>query len=150
MSRSMTPEERRAFLSEGTRTAKVSVTLKSGEPHVSPVWFLLDGDDLLFTTPADSVKARVLRRDPRAAVCVDLQEQPFAFVAVRGTAELDEEPEAVRSWTERIEARYAARTERSGAGTGDGPAPDDAYHRPPGVLVRVRPHRTTAVGYDDE
>ncbi len=27
---------------------------------------------------------------------------------------------------------------------------DDAYHRPPGLLVRVRPHRTTAVSYDDE
>ncbi|MDA2814219.1 PPOX class F420-dependent oxidoreductase [Nocardiopsis sp. RSe5-2] len=148
MSRSMTAEERRAFLSEGTRTAKVSVTLKSGEPHVSPVWFLLDGDDLLFTTPADSVKARVLRRDPRVAVCVDLQEQPFAFVAVRGTAELDEDPEAVRSWTERIGARYGAAP--SGTDTGSGPAPDDAYHRPPGVLVRVRAQRTTAVSYDDE
>ncbi|MFW5416251.1 PPOX class F420-dependent oxidoreductase [Nocardiopsis sp. CNT-189] len=142
----MTPEERRAFLAEGTRTAKAAVVLKSGEPHVSPVWFLTDGDDVVFTTPADSVKARVLRRDPRVALCVDLEEQPFAFVSIRGRALLDDDPEAVRHWTERIGARYAA----GASGAGDGPAGDDPYHRPPGLLVRVRPERTAAVSYDDE
>jgi nitroimidazol reductase NimA-like FMN-containing flavoprotein (pyridoxamine 5'-phosphate oxidase superfamily) len=61
----MSDQERRAFLSEGTRTAKVATTMKDGTPHVMPVWFVLDGDDFLFNTGADTVKGRALARDPR-------------------------------------------------------------------------------------
>jgi len=71
MPREMTPEEIRAFLSHGTRTAKLATSGPSGQPHVMPVWFALEGEELLFTTWGDSVKGRNLRRDPRAAIVVD-------------------------------------------------------------------------------
>jgi hypothetical protein len=45
-----------------------------------PVWFVLEGDEPVFTTHADTVKGRNLRRDPRAAVVVDDQAAPYAFV----------------------------------------------------------------------
>ena len=48
----MTESEWRAFVSEGTRTGKAGVTRADGAPHVTPIWFVLDGDDLVFTTPA--------------------------------------------------------------------------------------------------
>ena len=41
----MTPEEIRAFLSHGTRTAKVATSGPDGLPHVMPVWFALDGEE---------------------------------------------------------------------------------------------------------
>src|SRR5436309_15504621 len=71
MPRKMTPEEIRAFLSHGTRTAKVATSGPGGQPHVMPVWFALDGEELVFTTWGDSAKGRNLRRDPRAAMVVD-------------------------------------------------------------------------------
>jgi pyridoxamine 5'-phosphate oxidase-like protein len=71
MPRTMTPDEIRLFFSHGTRTAKLATSGARGEPHVMPVWFVLDGEDLVFTTGSDSVKGRNLRRDPRAAVIVD-------------------------------------------------------------------------------
>src|SRR5437762_14327681 len=71
MTRKMTPEEIRAFLVHGTRTAKLATNGPGGQPHVMPVWFALDGEDLVFTTWGDSVKGRNLRRDPRAAIVVD-------------------------------------------------------------------------------
>ena len=37
----MTLEEIRAFLSHGTRTAKVATSGPGGQPHVMPVWFAL-------------------------------------------------------------------------------------------------------------
>ncbi len=40
-----------------------------GRPHVVPIWFDLDGDDLVFTTWHTSVKAANLRRDPRVSIC---------------------------------------------------------------------------------
>jgi nitroimidazol reductase NimA-like FMN-containing flavoprotein (pyridoxamine 5'-phosphate oxidase superfamily) len=49
----MTPEEIRAFLSHGTRTAKVATSGPGGQPHVMPVWFALDGEEFVLTTWGD-------------------------------------------------------------------------------------------------
>ncbi|WP_299538126.1 PPOX class F420-dependent oxidoreductase [uncultured Streptomyces sp.] len=106
MAHHMTDEEWRAFLSRGTRTGKLSTVKADGAPHVAPVWFLLDGPDLVFNTGKESVKGRNLARDGRVALCVDDDRPPFAFVVVQGQAELSEEPEALREWATRIAARY--------------------------------------------
>jgi|SRR3954453_22353973 PPOX class probable F420-dependent enzyme len=93
MPRKMTPEEIRAFLSHGTRTAKVATSGPGGQPHVMPVWFALDGEELVFTTWGDSVKGRNLRRNPRAAIVVDEEVAPYAFVHIRGPVTLSEDLE---------------------------------------------------------
>ena len=55
-----------------------------------PVWFVLDGDDLVLTTGRDTVKGRDLRRDGRVSVVVDDDHPPFAFVHLRGRARVTE------------------------------------------------------------
>ncbi len=102
----MTVEQYRRFLSEGTRTAKVASVRADGRPHVVPVWFLLDGDSLIFTTGKRSVKGRNLLRDPRIMVCVDDDTMPYAMVAIEGTATLSEDPERLLDWATRIARRY--------------------------------------------
>src|SRR5437016_12233124 len=84
MPRKMTPEEIRAFLSHGTRTAKLATSGPGGQPHVMPVWFALDGEEVVFTTWSDSVKGRNLRRDPRAARVGEDVVEPFVCVHIRG------------------------------------------------------------------
>ncbi|MBA3370708.1 MAG: pyridoxamine 5'-phosphate oxidase family protein, partial [Thermoleophilaceae bacterium] len=59
----MSDEERRAFLTAGTRTGKLATIRRDGRPHVVPIWFLLDGDEVLLTTGADTVKGRNILRD---------------------------------------------------------------------------------------
>ena len=54
MSRSITRDGWRAFVAHGTRTGKLATVRRDGRPHVVPVWFVLDGDDLVFTTGAGS------------------------------------------------------------------------------------------------
>ena len=54
--RKMTEQEWHAFVMDGTRTGKVATARKDGRPHVVPVWFVLDGEDVVFTTSATSVK----------------------------------------------------------------------------------------------
>jgi PPOX class probable F420-dependent enzyme len=103
----MSEREWRAFLTERARTAKVSTTRPDGHPHVTPVWFDLDADGtLVFTTDADSVKGRSLRRDPRVSLCVDDDAPPFAFVIIEGTVSLSEDPTALTYWATRIGGRY--------------------------------------------
>jgi PPOX class probable F420-dependent enzyme len=102
----MTDSQWRAFVSTGTRTGKAALTRKDGSPHVSPIWFLLDGDDLVFTTHSESVKGRILTRDPRVCLCVDDQEPPYSFVIITGEASLSEDPDELRKWATAIGGRY--------------------------------------------
>jgi PPOX class probable F420-dependent enzyme len=106
MPRPMSPDEVRKFLDAGTRTGKLATVRPDGSPHVVPIWFVLDGDHVVFTTGAGTVKGRNLRRDPRVAVCVDLEAPPFAYVQVIGTAHLSEDMDEMRIWATRIGARY--------------------------------------------
>ena len=84
----MTANEAKIFMQEGTRTGKLAVVRADGRPHVTPIWFVLDGDTLVFTTWHESLKAKCMQRDPRLSICVDIDEPPYAFVMVEGTAEI--------------------------------------------------------------
>lgn len=106
MAHKMTDEQWRAFVSQGTRTGKLSTVRADGSPHVTPIWFLLDGDDVVFNTAQESVKGRNLARDGRAALCVDDDRPPFDFVVLQGRAELSEDPAELQHWAARIGARY--------------------------------------------
>jgi PPOX class probable F420-dependent enzyme len=102
----MSKLEWRAFLATGTRTGKLATVRRDGRPHVMPIWFVLDGDDLVFTTAANSVKGRALRRTGQAALCVDDERPPFAFVTVLGPVGISEDVDEMLRWATRIAARY--------------------------------------------
>jgi PPOX class probable F420-dependent enzyme len=131
----MSSEEVRAFLAEGTRTAKVATVRKDGSPHVTPVWFVLDGDDLVFTTGHDDVKARNLRRNPRIAIAVDDQMPPYSHVRIDGAAEISEDLDELREWATRIGGRYMGEDRAEEFGRRNAV--------PSEILVRVRPTRVT-------
>jgi nitroimidazol reductase NimA-like FMN-containing flavoprotein (pyridoxamine 5'-phosphate oxidase superfamily) len=44
----MTDNEWRSFVTAGTRLAHIALTRADGRPHVTPVCFILDGDELAF------------------------------------------------------------------------------------------------------
>ena len=132
----MTDEEWHEFVMEGTRTAKVATARKDGRPHVVPVWFVLDGEDVVFTTGASSVKGQALRREPYACLCVDDQAPPFSYVMVEGPVELSTDLDELLRVATRIGRRYmgAERAEEFGARNA---AQDE-------LLVRLRPTHVLA------
>jgi PPOX class probable F420-dependent enzyme len=132
----MTRDEWRAFLSEGTRTGKVASTRKDGSPHLTPVWFVLDGEDIVFTTQATSVKGRTISRDPRVAMCVDDQTPPYSFVVVQGECTTSTDLDEVRDVATRVGARYMGE---------DRAAEFGARNAVPGeLLVRLTPTKVIA------
>lgn len=102
----MIDDERDAFLATPPRPGIVATTRADGRPHAAPVWYDVDGDTIVFTTGADTVKGRNLARDPRMTLCVQDQDPPFAFVMVEGTAELIDDPDQLRRWATRLGGRY--------------------------------------------
>jgi PPOX class probable F420-dependent enzyme len=136
MAEQMTDEERRCFLSEGTRTAKLATVRADGRPHVVPVWFVLDGDDIVFQTGRDTVKGRNIQRAGRVMLCVDDERPPYSYVSVDGQATAADNPPEALAWATRIAARYM------------GTDLAEAYGRrnavPGELLVRVTPIKTIA------
>lgn len=88
------------------RTAKLAVVRADGSPQVVPVWVALDGDEIVFTTGADTVKGKAIVRDPRVSLCWDDENPPFNFVMIRGTARISDDPDEVYRWAGRLGARY--------------------------------------------
>ncbi len=132
----MSDDERRAFLAHGTRTGKLATVRPDGRPHIAPVWFVLDGDTLVFTTGSATVKGRALHRDPRVSLLVDDETPPFAFVLVEGKAEVSEDADDLLHWATLIGGRYM------------GPDQAEAFGRrnavPGELLVRVIPTKMLA------
>ncbi len=134
----MSADETRAFLSEGRRTGKVATTRPDGRPHVAPIWFILDGEDLVFMTGADTVKGRSILRDPRVALTVDLEEPPYGFVLVEGRAVVSTDLDAMLPLSIEIARRYVGDELAAAYG---------ARNAVPGeLLIRLRPEHTVAMG----
>lgn len=119
------------FLAEGTRTAKLGYVAADGRPLVAPVWFVVDGRELVFNTGRDTAKGRALRRDPRVVVCVDDERPPFSFVQVQGEVTLSEDPEELVATATRIGGRYMGADRAQEFGRRNGV--------PGELVVRVRP-----------
>lgn len=119
------------FLAEGTRTAKLGYVAADGRPLVAPVWFVVDGRELVFNTGRDTAKGRALRRDPRVVVCVDDERPPFSFVQVQGEVTLSEDPEELIATATRIGGRYMGADRAQEFGRRNGV--------PGELVVRVRP-----------
>jgi PPOX class probable F420-dependent enzyme len=122
---------------EGTRTGKLGYLSPGGRALVAPVWFIVEGDELVFNTGKQTAKGRSLVRDPRATITVDLEREPYAFVQVQGQAELSEDPaELLRTATE-IARRYVSGRERA-----------EEFGRrnggPGELVVRLRPAKVLA------
>ena len=132
----MTPDEYKRFLLDTPRTAKLASVRASGQAHVAPIWFDLDGDTLVFTTWHATVKAANLRRDPRVSLCIDDDMPPFAFVIFEGIAALSEDPAELLRWAASIAGRYMGSDQAEAFGRRNGV--------PGELLVRVTPTRVVA------
>jgi hypothetical protein len=76
-------------LLQGARTCRVATLTSSGAPHVSPLWFVWDGDALWLHSLVRSQRWAGVLADPRAAVVVDLGEElsELRGVELRGVLE---------------------------------------------------------------
>ena len=114
-------DERIRNLLDGTSFAVLATLMPDGSPQTSVIWIARAGDVLVFTTHDLRLKARNLRRDPRASVTVFALDDPYDTVDIRGTVELVPDPD--RALSIELTRKY----------TGEDPPPD-----PTGLLAADR------------
>ena len=133
----MSANEVREFLSAGTRTAHLATVRGNGKPHVAPVWFVLDGDDLIFTTGADTAKGRNLQRNPNVCLSIDQPSPQYSFVQITGEASLSEDKDELLRWATIIGGRYMGPEQAAGFGARNAVEGE--------LLVRVAPAKIIAI-----
>ena len=69
--------EKKAFASLALIDAK-------GEPHVTPMWFDYDGENIIFNTARGRVKDKILHKHPAVAVAVADPANPYRYIQIRG------------------------------------------------------------------
>jgi PPOX class probable F420-dependent enzyme len=121
------------FLKEG-HLAIVATIREDGTPQQTPTWVDAEDGRVLFNTAEGRAKPKNLRRDPRVSVCVVDRQNPYRWLSITGTAEL--EHEGAEEHIDVLAHRYTGR-ETFGVG------PDEER-----VIVRVRPERVQASQVD--
>ena len=129
----MTPEERKKFLEEH-RLAIVGIQRRAAAPQLSPVYYVMDGDDLLISTTETRAKAKSVGASGQpVSVCVLGEALPFPYLTVYGRGRIE---------AQRVEeTMMAVGAKMTGAPIPDSarPAIEDRATKERRVVLRVTP-----------
>ena len=71
-------------LLEGKNFASFVTLLSDGSPHVAPTWIDHEGNTILINIAMGRLKEKNVRKDPRVALSIYDNENPYHMVAIRG------------------------------------------------------------------
>jgi PPOX class probable F420-dependent enzyme len=138
----LTTEERDEFLT-GKRIGRLATNREDGWPHLTPIWYVWEGDRFVLTLGKSRRHLRNIARDPHVTLCVDedprttdLTKSPRAVVCF-GLAKLVEDEAGVREITGKVEQRYLPEDVR-------GPELDELLWFEGRVGVEITPQRWLA------
>ncbi len=109
-------EEQKKFVAEVNVAVLASVDGK-GRPHATPIWYMLDGEEIVLSVGRGGQKHRNLERNPDVTLVIDSRKLPYYAVMVAGRVEIgppfDDEQRlalATRYLGEEIGKRYIGTT----------------------------------------
>ena len=83
----LSTKEMESHLDEAHVAALVTLN-EDGSPHVAPVWYRYRAGSLEIVTNEHYAKMRNIRRDPRVALSVASDSEPYWYVVFEGKAEI--------------------------------------------------------------
>ena len=107
MKRGLTQAER-DFLFE-MRFAVLGTTNENGSAHLTVMWYVLDGDEIMFNTAAGRKKPDNLARDARASLIVP---DGYRFVRVDGTVRANDDQTVAQADIRKLALRYYQNEDR--------------------------------------
>jgi nitroimidazol reductase NimA-like FMN-containing flavoprotein (pyridoxamine 5'-phosphate oxidase superfamily) len=128
-----------ALLSQPVLARLATSDLATGQPHVVPVWFLWDGETLWISAFTSTLKVKILRNNPRAAVLIEpdaAHPNPLQAVLLQGKAEIIAEP---RDFVSRQAiAIYSLYMGEEGAQAEE---PQSWAYDPENIILSIRPDK---------
>jgi PPOX class probable F420-dependent enzyme len=107
--------------------AWLTTVTPTGRPAPRPVWFVLDGEDILVFSKPDTAKLRHIAANPEVSFHLNSDERGGSIIVVNGRAQVDEaKASEAPGYLGKYQRRYA------GAGYADASAFDADYS------VRIR------------
>ncbi|MBJ7331603.1 MAG: PPOX class F420-dependent oxidoreductase [Solirubrobacteraceae bacterium] len=98
-------DDARALLG-GRSFGNLATLLPDGSPHVIPVWVGAEGEHVVFFTQPSSRKARNIAADPRVAISLIDEDNPYRSLAIRGAVTGTLEGDEALAVIDRISQRY--------------------------------------------
>lgn len=94
-------------LLRGKNFAHLSTLMMDGSPQVTPTWVDLDddGNNILINTAEGRIKQKNVSRDPRVAISISDQNNPYDMVTIRGTV-TEQIEEGADEHTDRLAKKY--------------------------------------------
>lgn len=117
------------MLIDGKNFAYVATLMPDGSPQVAPVWIDREGDIIILNATRSRQRTRNLKRDPRVAISIYDQDNPYSNVSIRGRA-LEITEKGAEEHIDTMNMKYHGK-------------PKYAYHTPndPRVLIKVETKR---------
>lgn len=87
--------------------ARIAVVGPDGYPHVIPIWYALDGDDLVFFSSRTARKVAYIHANPKGAVTVGGEPYGAEGYLLKGDFSVEEDVD--HRWLREITYRYEPR-----------------------------------------
>jgi PPOX class probable F420-dependent enzyme len=136
----MSADEIAAFLDE-QKTVIAATNGVNGWPHLMPLWFIRDGEELWAWTFAKSQKVKNLERDPRATLQVEdgVEYQLLRGVMIEADVVIHRDIDRITDFGVRLMSRYAG-----DGGSSDAMAEIVRAQAPKRVALQFKPVRTAS------
>lgn len=128
----MISNEQRDFL-QNNRLCIVGFDRRGKPPHMSPVYYAMDGDEIVISTTASRYKAKAIKRNAQVSLCVLGEQPPFPYLLVSGNGVVEEDGavETMMKIGERMTGNPVPESAR--------PAVEERARTEGRVVLRVRP-----------
>jgi PPOX class probable F420-dependent enzyme len=125
------PEAVRELL-DGKNFAHIATLMRDGSPQVTLTWVDRDGDRILINTAEGRTKPANVRRDPRVAISIADQQDPYRAAFIRGRV-VDLVHEGAAEHIDKMSQKYHGR---------------DYAHRPgqKRVILVIEPEHVSGMG----
>ncbi len=100
---SLLNDEAREFLKKPL-IARLSTIGPDGYPHTVPVWFMLDGDDLVIISDRSTRKVGHIAANPKGAISIGGDSDDGGGYLIKGDLSIEEDPGDL--WLKKITRHY--------------------------------------------
>ena len=106
-------------LFENKNFAFVATSMKDGSPQITPTWVDVEDNLILINTALGRLKQKNLKRDPRIAVAVADNNNPYEMVTVRGEVIEQVTGEAAEIHIDKLAKKYIDKDKYPGRTPGE-------------------------------